>query len=216
MKSVPLDTSLTLVLRSPSPETLWDLRADLLALSDPLPPEGRGAADWSLEVVRRFNDYLTELVSKTTAHEYSQLASRLDMGSVGLLAVQDLVTDRERLFKKLFLGGLSESLMVLAAQQYVKAWQKEASLVHDAATWWLYESLWRLSRELRPELPPEERQKPIDALLAPARAADTPPTLRAGVLVHLFQVVLVGSLTWTAPLLKKSTAAYEALPRTQG
>jgi len=201
-----LDTSLTQVLRSPSAESLWDLRADLLALSDPLTPEVRGAADWSLEVVRHFHDYLTELVSKTTAHEFSQLASRLDMGSVGLLAVQDLVTDRERMFKKLFLGGLSESLMVLAAQQYVKAWQKEASVVHDAATWWIYESLWRLSRDLRPELLPEERQKPIDALLAPARSPDTPPALRAGVLVHLFQALLLGSLTWTAPALNETKA----------
>lgn len=202
-----LDTSLTQVLRSPSPESLWDLRADLLALSDPLPPEVRGAADWSLEVVRHFHDYLTELLSKTTAHEFSQLASRLDMGSVGLLAVQDLVTDRERMFKKLFLGGLSESLMVLAAQQYVKAWQKEASVVHDAATWWIYESLWRLSRDLRPELRPAERQKPIDALLAPARSPDTPPALRAGVLVHLFQILLLGSLTWTAPALSETKDA---------
>ena len=193
-----LDASLTRVLRSPSPESLWDLRADLLALSDALPPEARGSAEWSLEVVRHFHDYLTELVSKTTAHEFSQLASRLDMGSVGLLAVQDLVTDRERMFKKLFLGGLSESLMVLAAQQYVKAWQKEASVVHDAATWWIYEGLWRLSRDLKPEFLPVERQKPIDALLAPARSPDTPPALRAGVLVHLFQILLLGSLTWTA------------------
>ena len=144
---MPLDTSLSQLLANPTPDALWNLRADLLALSDHLPPAERARADWSLGIATRFHQYLSDLASTTTARDFSQWASQLDMGSVGLLALQDLVTDRERLMKKLFLGGLSEALMVLASRQYVKAWKSEATQVHHDTLWWLFEALWRLSRE---------------------------------------------------------------------
>jgi hypothetical protein len=132
-----LETTLSQVLALPTPDVLWNLRADLLTLADRLPPGRWEEADWTLEIVREFHGYLAELRSKMTAREYSQLASRMDTGSVGMLALQDLVTEREHLLESLFLGGLSEGLMVLATLQYVKAWEAETALVHDQAIWWL-------------------------------------------------------------------------------
>lgn len=199
-------TILSLVLTLPTPDVLWNLRADLLALTDRLPSGRRSEADWSLEIVREFYHYLAELRSKMTAREYSQLASRMDVGSVGMLAVQDLVTEREHLLESLFLGGLSEGLMVLATLQYVKAWETETALVHDQALWWLFEGLWRLSREFRPEMAAQERQELIGALLAPARSEETDPAAKVALLVRLFQTLLVGSLGWVVPLLASEEA----------
>jgi len=199
-----LDVTLPQVWARPTPDALWDLRTDLLALADQLPPDRREEADWSLEIAREFYGYLSQLRSKMTAREYSQVASRMDMGSVGMLAVQDLVTEREHLLKSLFLGGLSESLMVLATLQYVKAWEAETSLVHDQAMWWLFEGLWRLSREFRPHMAAGERQKLIDALLAPAREEETGPAVKIVLLVRLFQTLLFSSLGWVVPLLASS------------
>ena len=200
-----LETTLTQVLTQPTPDALWALRADLLSLADRLPADRRPAADRTLEIVRRFHDYLAALRSKMTAREYSQFASRLDMGSVGVLAVQDLVTERERLLESLFLGGLSEGLMVLATLQYIKAWEAETALVHHQATWWLFEGLWQLSREFRPQMPARERQKLINALLDPARREETDPTVRVTLVVRLFQALLLGSLGWVAPLPDEGT-----------
>jgi len=197
---IGLETTLSQVLALPTPDALWNLRADLLTLADRLPPGRWGEADWTLEIVREFHGYLAELRSKMTAREYSQLASRMDTGSVGMLALQDLVTEREHLLESLFLGGLSEGLMVLATLQYVKAWEAETALVHDQAIWWLFEGLWRLSKEFRPEMAADERQKLTDALLAPARAEETGPTVKVALLVRLFQVLLISSLRWVAPL----------------
>jgi len=201
------EANLTQILTYPTPDALWTLRADLLALADRLPVRRQGLADWTLQIVRQFYHYLAELRSKMTAREYSQLASRMDMGSVGMLAVQDLLTEREKLLESLFLGGLSEGLMVLATLQYVKAWEAETALVHDQALWWLYEGLWRLSSEFRPEMAADERRKLIDTLLIPIRSEGTEPTVKIALSVRLFQALLVGSLGWVAPLLAKSKAS---------
>lgn len=197
-----LETTLSRVLASPTPDVLWTLRADLLALANWLPATWQHKADWTLEIVRELYSYLAELRSKITAREYSQLASRMDIGSVGMLAVQDLITEREQLLESLFLGGLSEGLMVLATLQYVKGWEAEMALVHDQALWWLFEALWRLSREFRPDMASEGRQKLIDTLLAPARAEDAAPGVKVALLVRLFQVLLISSLGWVVPLLE--------------
>jgi len=204
-----LENSLSHVLNRPTPDALWNLRADLLALADRLLPDRRQEAAWTLEIAREFYGYLAELNSKMTARAYSQLASRMDMGSVGMLAVQDLITEREHLLESLFLGGLSEGLMVLATLQYVKAWEAEMALAHSHATWWLFGALWRLSREFRPEMAAGERQKLLDGLLAPARAEETQLPVKAALLVRLFQMLLVASLGWAAPLLAEEKTAHE-------
>ncbi len=204
-----LEATLTQVLARPMPDALWNLRIDLLALADRLPADRQGEATWTLGIARQFYGYLTELRSKMTAREYSRFASRLDMGSVGALAVQDLVTEREHLLESLFLGGLSEGLMVLATLQYIKAWESETALVHNQAIWWLFEGLWRLSREFRPEMPAAERQRLIDALLAPVRSEETAPAVKVALLVRLFQALLIGSLAWVAPLLAEEKVSDE-------
>jgi hypothetical protein len=195
---MPLDSILSRVLTSPAPDSLWNLRASLLALADRLPPAQRPLADWSLAITGQFHHYLVLLQSKMSAHEYSQLASKMDIGSVGLLALQDLVADRGQLFKKLFVGGLSEGLMVLAALQYTKAWKTEVTLVNDEALWWLYDGLWQVSRELRPDLAAETRGDQLEALLAPVRSPEVEPAVKAAIIARLFQVLLLGSLTWAA------------------
>ncbi len=195
---MPLEITLSRLLANPNPDTLWDLRTDLLVLSDSLAPSERPRADSSLAVAARFHDYLSTLAAATSARTYSQWASQMDMGSVGVLALQDLITDRERLMRKLLLGGLSEALMVLASRQYVKAWQAEASQIDRETLWWLFEALWRLSRDVRPELAGDQRRVEIEALLAAARSADNAPEIRAALVVWLFEVVLVGSLGWVA------------------
>lgn len=204
-----LETSLSQVLIQPTPDALWSLRADLLALADRLPAGRRAETDWTQEIVREFHSYLAELRSKMTAREYSQLASRMDMGSVGLLAVQDVVSERERLLESLFLGGLSEGLMVLATLQYVKAWEAETALAHSQAVWWLFGGLWRLSSEFHPHMVAEERRKLIDGLLAPARAEETQPAVKVTLLARLFQALLLASLGWVAPLLAEKEASHE-------
>jgi hypothetical protein len=178
------------ILTRPTPEALVALQGALLALEC-----DEGAVQQALEVAAHFHSYLCELQSKVTARDYSELASRLDIGAVGAVALENLVCgEGQELWKRLMLGGLGEGMMVAASRQYIRAWQVEAGLVHSEATWYLGEALWRASRHMQPDLPIQERQKAIESLLAPASDPDTPASAKALLIGRIFQVLLLSHL----------------------
>ena len=192
MKS--LQDALGSVLARPTPETLVELQAALLALENQ-----RQEVDQALELAGHFYSYLCELRTKITARDYSELASRLDIGAVGAVALENLIAGSgEDLWKRLFLGGLGEGLMVAASRQYIKAWQAEAGLVHCEAAWYLADALSRASQQVQPDLPRQERWAAIDRLLAPARDPDAPAPAKALLLGRVFQLLL---LSRVSPLL---------------
>ena len=178
------------ILTKPTPQALIELQGALLALEGP-----DEASEDVLEVAGHFYTYLSELQSKVTARDYSELASHLDIGAVGVVALENVILGHGQDFwKQMLLGGLGEGLMVAASRQYIKAWQAEAGLVHGEATWYLGQSLWRVSRRLQPDLTVEERWQAIERLLAPARDPETPDSVRALLLGRIFQVLLLTHL----------------------
>ena len=78
------------------------------------------------------------------------------------------------------------------------------TLVNEEARWWIFEGLWQVSRQLRPDVPARERRTQIEHLLAPLGADDVAPPLKAAILARLFQVLLVGSLDWYVALQRES------------
>ncbi|MBN1137526.1 MAG: hypothetical protein JXM73_13140 [Anaerolineae bacterium] len=184
------------IMASPTPGALVALQGALLASE----MEGE-AVESALEIAGQFHSYLSELQSKITAKQYSELASRLDIGAVGTVALENIVaTEKEEFWKRLLLGGLGETLMVAASRQYIKAWDAETSLVHTQAAWYLSEALWRASRQMQPNLSLEQRWEAIQGLLAPAYAAETPAPAKAVLLGRVFQMLLLTHLArlWPA------------------
>lgn len=180
------------LLTEPAPDDLLALQTRLLsARSDPARAD---AARRALDVAREFHAYLTELEAKSSAREYSELASMLDIGAVGGVALENLTEAGEALLKRILMGGLSETLMVLASRQYVKAWSREMRPIHMRAVWFLREELWRLSLTGRPDMSVEERAALVDALLAPVLDDDTADEMHVALLGRLFQVLLVINL----------------------
>jgi hypothetical protein len=195
-----LREQLTRVARFPSAADLWALRGTLLCMP------GQPNEHLALETVRGFYLYLSELQSKMTARHYNELASHLDIASVGVLALQDILIEKERLMTSLLLGGVGEALMVLASRQYIKAWEQELRSVHRDATWTLYDVLWQLSQKHQPELDPAKRRALIEATLKPAMAADTPFEERMLLILRLFQVsLLILVAPWADPAIEKTT-----------
>jgi hypothetical protein len=188
------------LLTEPEPDDLLALQTRLLAAG--IDPERARAAHQASEVAREFHAYLSEIEAKSSAREYSQLASLLDVGAVGGVALENLTEAGEVLLQRVLLGGLSETLMVLASRQYVKAWDREMRPIHMRAIWFLRGELWRLSVQGRPDMPIEARVALVDGLLAPALDQTTSDEARLALLGRLFQVLLIIHL---APVLAEST-----------
>ena len=182
-----VNVSLAAVLSSPTPAVLWQLRGDLLQGGVP-------SAAPALAVLDNFFVFLNELSASMSAHEYSKLASLLDIGAVGGVAVQSLIESdlaAADFWKRLLAGGFSESLMVLASRQYVKAFKAEIASICQSAAWYLFSELWQLSARYQPDLEPTARRQHIETLLAPIRRKEVDDTAKAILIGRLFQIVLL-------------------------
>ncbi len=182
-----LNNAIQSILSQPTLEALIGLQGALLVVGE----EGE-VRERALEVTGQFFHYLSDLKSKLTSRNYSELASLLDVGAVGAVALGSAISgEAESLWKRLFVGGLAEGLMVAASRQYVKGWVVETGLVHSQAAWYLAGALWRVSSEMQPDLPPAQRWEAIQALLTPARDPDVPAPEKAVLLGRIFQILLV-------------------------
>lgn len=185
MKS--LEQVIAQVASRPTPDALVDLQGAILASG------GTGQVmEQALDVAGHFYSYLSELQSKLSARNFSELASRLDIGAVGAVALENVLANRGgEMWQGLMLGGLGELLMVAASRQYIKGWQLESELVHREAAWYLTEALWRASGTAEADAPVEARWQVISSLLAPARAADVAQEEKAVLLGRVFQILLL-------------------------
>lgn len=177
--------SLAQVLKMPTPDALWQLRADLLE-------SGLRLDSRAIVIVGEFHGFLNELVASSTSRQYSHFASILDLGAVGSVAIQNLLemSESEDWSQRLFAGALGEALMVLAARQYVKAWEEELKANYNAAAWFLSEEFWRLSVELKPELPDARRRQYVGRLDTTLRDEEVEGIVRAAYIVTFFQLLL--------------------------
>lgn len=188
------------LLTAPNADDLWQLHPYLLAIRGP------DAASAS-EVTRLFYCYLSCVTGKLASKEHSSAAARLAAGSVGVIALQDvleaLASDRKRAIGNLLSGGLAATLETLGTFEHVKAWEREFASVHEEAIWHLYRLLWELSAETQPELSFEQRRALIDDLLAVARDPAREPAARVALVVRLFQFLLAIRLAALLPELRE-------------
>ena len=175
------------VLTEPDPESLWQLRGDLLE---------RGAAHDSplMIVVREFSRFLDRFATATSSRDLNHLASKLDMSAIGGVVLENLFEGREskELALRLLTGGISEGLMVLASRQYVRAQEGELSALFRETAWILDRELWRWSTEVNPGLAGGERRTLIDGLVAPLFDRSTTNPVKAVIVGRIYQVLLLG------------------------
>lgn len=190
MKQIPIQqSSLTAVLAEPTPSSLWRLRADILE-------RGPSGKEEILLILERFFHFVNELVASSTAREFSHFASIMDMAAVAGVAIQNLMEDQdsEDWWHRFVIGAASEGLMVLAARQYVKAWEEEMDATYNAAAWYLTQEYWNLSSDLKPELSAAKRRILIDRLAVSLQDSEVEGIVKAGLIVRLFQLLLLARL----------------------
>ncbi len=186
---VPLGDSLPAVLTCPTPEALWQLRADLLESQLPADSEV-----WPL--LEDFHDYIDQLATTSSSRDFSHLASKLDISAISGVILERVAERGETSERALRLlsGLLSEGLMALATRQHVKAWSAELGAVNRSAAWRLYERVWRWTERRTPELPPDRRRQLIDSLMSPMRSDDAAGVAHSVLLGRLFQIIVLWTL----------------------
>jgi len=183
---MPLREALSTTLTHPTPENLWNLRAEILEAGVP-------AASRIWAVIGHYQLFLEQVRTSTASRHYSELASKLDIGSIsGVLLERFLEPESAReLTFSLISGILSEGLMVAATRQHVKAWEESMGSVCAGAAWFLYEELWRWAQEKKPELPAAERRRLLDLLFMPVCSRESGGLSKPVLLGALFQLLLV-------------------------
>jgi hypothetical protein len=188
------------ILTKPGACDLLAMQSVLLAWEEKTgaPVEGERIAA-ALTLLEDFYVYLVGLESKLEAHTFAELASKMDMGAVGVVIAGSIRSAGDQLLERVLMGGLSETLMVLASRQYIKAFDRDLEAFFLQVAWQLRAHLWRFSAARRPELTPEDRATLIDALLASILDTKTPSGAKPIVLGCLFQVLLLGLLSTLLP-----------------
>jgi hypothetical protein len=180
------------ILAAPTSRDLWQIQKDLLAL-------GGEPAGQARTVARAFYSCLRNVDSKTTSRSASRWGAALGTAAVSSMGLQEMLAEQEDPLRRLLASGVAALLEVGAAVKTAQAWEVEAALMYDDMAWYLYGELWDISRALRPELPSPERRALIDLLLEPVLDSVVADTVKAGLLIRLFQVALAARV-W--PILK--------------
>ncbi len=189
-----MDTSQLLerIMKKPSAADLLKLQSVLLTTEEGADsPRSREQAGAALALLGEFYAYLVTVESKLDAHDYAEIASRMDMGAVGGVVAENVLGSGEKLLERVLVGGISEALTVLASRQYVKAFNRELDAFYQQVAWQLRAHLWRISAARRPDLSAADRAVQIESLFAPLDRKDTPGAAKPVLLGRLFQILLL-------------------------
>ena len=185
-----LQAPLTTILSAPSPDAIWNLQSRLLEA-------GYAAEAGGWKILNQFHLFLTEITAHISSYEFSRLATMLDIGAVGSVALQNLIESDitpSEMWKRLLAGGIGEGLMVMASHQYVKSAKAELLSIYQHAAWYLYQAHWHLSEKMQPQLPADQRRQLLENLFAPMRNKEADDVIKIVLATRLFQVLLLVEL----------------------
>jgi hypothetical protein len=182
-----LSSTLKRVLTAPTPDDLWQLQAELLAV-------GSDDAQKAREVSGEFHSFLRDLESKEASRTASRWGAALATASVTSVGLQEMLAEQQDPLRRLVASGVTALLEVGGAAKSVEAWEVEASLVYYDVAWYLYGELWDVSLTTRPELSAEERRAMTECLLRPIIDPEVEGTAKSALLVRLFQIALAARM----------------------
>jgi len=191
-----LRSALQRILTTPTPEDVWQIQKDLLAI-------GGETALQAREVAGEFYSCLRNMQSKRASRSASRQGAALGTAAVASVGLQETFASQEDPLKSLLASSVTAMLEVGSALKGAQAWEVEASLIYHDLAWYLYGELWEISLVARPELSLEQRRVCTDLLLKPVLDPDMADATKSALLIRLFQVVLTARL-W--PLLNGGAA----------
>ncbi len=188
------------ILTKPATNDLLALQGILLSWEEKADaPLERERITSALALLEDFYNYLVGLESKLEAHAFAALASKMDMGAVGVVIAGNIRDAGDRVMERVLMGGVSETLMLLSSRQYIKAFDRDLEAFFLQTAWQLRAHFWRFSAARCPGMAPSERAALIDSLFVPVFYQRASSEAKPILLGCLFQVLLLGSMSGLLP-----------------
>jgi hypothetical protein len=179
--------------------TVWALRSEFLALDAYLRVHPREASEKAQHALERALDlagtahaFTSELRGFLGQKDKSEKASWFDLSSIGILAVENLLTADRITLPRILMSSLSEALMFLASRQYVGGAEEVLRGLYRQHASSMYKELWTLATDYRKSLTAKdvkEMQAGIDGFFARLEAA--PLQARISVLRQFYALLLM-------------------------
>ncbi len=152
------------------------------------------AVERTLTAVGRLHSFANEVKGFVISKDYSEKASLFDIGSIGILAVENVLTaDHVSLFR-LLMSGLSEGLAFLASRQYIYGSAAVLESLYRTHSATLYNDLWTLAVEFRGPLDEKaarEVQGGLDAFFTKLSAPGVPVDARVAALYQMYGILVL-------------------------
>ncbi len=182
------------------PAALAGLRSELLALDAYLrtnpkaAAKARDALDRTLSLAEAANAFAAELGGFLSQKSHSELASLFDLGAIGVLGVENVLTADKPSLIRILMSSLSEGLMYLASRQYVAGSRDVLAALYREHAATMHRELWALATDHRKGMAAKdvrEVQAALDGFFVRLEAPEVPPEVRVRILKEFFALVLL-------------------------
>ncbi len=150
--------------------------------------------DRALEAVGHFHTFASEIKGFVISRDYSEKASLYEVGSIGVLAIENILTADEVSLLRLMMSGLSEGLAYLSSRQYVHGSSAVLESIYRNHSATMYEELWSMATEFRgplDEAAAREVQAGIDSFFAGLGSPGVKVDQRVAALYQLYGILVL-------------------------
>jgi hypothetical protein len=161
------------------------------------------AVDRALAAVARFHTFASEVRGLVVSRDFSQKASLFDIGSIGILAVENVLTAERKSLFRLLMSGLSGGLAFAASRQYIDGSTAVLDSMYRTNSAALYDDLWALATEIRGPLNEKsarEVQQGLDGFFKQIADPGVPVDRRVAAVYQMYGILV---LVRGADLLKR-------------
>jgi len=103
----------------------------------------------ALDAVTRLYQFTAEVRGFAESRKAAETASMFDLGAVGVLALENILTADKVTLMRLLMSGLSEGLMFLASRQYVGGSNAVLTATYRSHAVAVRDGLWALAADFR-------------------------------------------------------------------
>ena len=161
------------------------------------------SVDRALAAVGRFHTFAAEVKGFIVSRDFSKKASLLDVGSIGVLALENVLTAERKSLFRILMSGLSEGLAFVASRQYIYGSTAVLDSLYRTNTVALYDDLWALATEIRGPLDEKtarEVQLGLDGFFKQLSDPGVPVDRRVAAIYQMYGILV---LVRCADLLKR-------------